>query len=42
LVRDNGELKNLQNLKSQSEQETIRGLKEEVEKIKREMENRES
>ena len=42
LMRDNAQLKNLQNARAQGEQETIRTLREELEKIKRELDNRES
>lgn len=40
LTRDNAELKNIQSQRAQTEQDTIRSLKDEVEKLKREMENR--
>lgn len=42
MTKDNSELKNLQNSRAQSEQETIRGLREDLDKIKRELEGRES
>ena len=40
LTKDNGELKNLQSMRVQSEQETIRSLKDDLDRIKKELESR--